>query len=73
MKSDSSPERDRVLDDDLTKDSEVCDNSKKRKRKPYRPGEEQGTENHQITSVCRSSSLPVCLRDRGLHGASAGG
>ncbi|KAM6900450.1 uncharacterized protein FYW49_016953 [Xenentodon cancila] len=38
MKSDSSPERDHVHDDDLTKEPEVTDGNKKRKRKPYRPG-----------------------------------
>ncbi|TDG97611.1 hypothetical protein EPR50_G00228100 [Perca flavescens] len=38
MKSDSSPERDHAHDDDLTKEPEVTDDNKKRKRKPYRPG-----------------------------------
>ncbi|XP_078100895.1 histone-lysine N-methyltransferase 2C-like isoform X2 [Sander vitreus] len=38
MKSDSSPERDHVHDDDITKEPEVTDDNKKRKRKPYRPG-----------------------------------
>ncbi|XP_034415694.1 histone-lysine N-methyltransferase 2C-like isoform X10 [Cyclopterus lumpus] len=37
MKSDSSPERDHAHDD-VTKESEVTDGNKKRKRKPYRPG-----------------------------------
>lgn len=40
MKSDSSPERDHAHDDDITKEPEVTDVNKKRKRKPYRPGEE---------------------------------
>lgn len=40
MKSDSSPERDHAHDDDVTKGPEVTDGNKKRKRKPYRPGEE---------------------------------
>ena len=39
MKSDSSPERDHGHDDDVNKDMEVTDGNKKRKRKPYRPGE----------------------------------
>uniref|UniRef100_A0AAX7TBV2 Uncharacterized protein n=1 Tax=Astatotilapia calliptera TaxID=8154 RepID=A0AAX7TBV2_ASTCA len=38
MKSDSSPERDHVQDDDVTKEPDVADGNKKRKRKPYRPG-----------------------------------
>ncbi|XP_049896001.1 histone-lysine N-methyltransferase 2C-like isoform X2 [Epinephelus moara] len=38
MKSDSSPERDHAHDDDVTKEPEVTDGNKKRKRKPYRPG-----------------------------------
>lgn len=40
MKSDSSPERDHAHYDDVTKELEVTDGNKKRKRKPYRPGEE---------------------------------
>ena len=42
MKSDSSPERDHGHDDDVNKDMEVTDGNKKRKRKPYRPGEKRG-------------------------------
>ncbi|XP_023805952.1 histone-lysine N-methyltransferase 2C isoform X3 [Oryzias latipes] len=64
MKSDSSPERDRVLDDDLTKDSEVCDNSKKRKRKPYRPGiggfmvrQRGGKAGPSRMKLCRKDSM----------------
>ncbi|KAM6971552.1 LOW QUALITY PROTEIN: histone-lysine N-methyltransferase 2C-like [Tautogolabrus adspersus] len=38
LKSDSSPERDHAPDDDVTKEPEVTDGNKKRKRKPYRPG-----------------------------------
>ncbi|XP_031616289.2 histone-lysine N-methyltransferase 2C isoform X5 [Oreochromis aureus] len=38
MKSDSSPERDHVQDDDITKEPDVADSNKKKKRKPYRPG-----------------------------------
>ncbi|XP_023181708.1 histone-lysine N-methyltransferase 2C-like isoform X7 [Xiphophorus maculatus] len=38
MKSDSSPERDAAHLDDVTKETDVTDDSKKRKRKPYRPG-----------------------------------
>ncbi|XP_069576340.1 histone-lysine N-methyltransferase 2C [Brachyistius frenatus] len=38
MKSDSSPERDHAHDYDVTKEAEVIDGNKKRKRKPYRPG-----------------------------------
>lgn len=37
MKSDSSPERDHVPDDDVIKEAEAPDG--KKKRKPYRPGE----------------------------------
>lgn len=40
MKSDSSPERDHAHDDDLAREQEVTEGNKKRKRKPYRPGEE---------------------------------
>lgn len=39
MKSDSSPERDHALGDDVTKEPDTSDGNKKRKRKPYRPGE----------------------------------
>ncbi|KAM4718655.1 histone-lysine N-methyltransferase 2C-like isoform 3-T3 [Anableps anableps] len=38
MKSDSSPERDTAHLDDVTKETDVADDNKKRKRKPYRPG-----------------------------------
>ncbi|XP_055363689.1 LOW QUALITY PROTEIN: histone-lysine N-methyltransferase 2C-like [Betta splendens] len=37
IKSDSSPERDHA-EDDVTKEPDVTDGNKKRKRKPYRPG-----------------------------------
>lgn len=58
MKSDSSPERDHAHDDDVTKEPEVTDGNKKRKRKPYRPGEE-GQE-QAVTPL--TSSLPSpCL------------
>lgn len=77
MKSDSSPERDHAHDDDVTKEPEVTDGNKKRKRKPYRPGE--AGQEQAVTPL--TSSLPVsvslclpvsmCLRYRGLHGASA--
>lgn len=39
MKSDSSPDRDHAPDDDVTKEPDATDGGKKRKRKPYRPGE----------------------------------
>lgn len=39
MKSDSSPERDHAPDDDIIREQEATDGSKKRKRKPYRPGQ----------------------------------
>lgn len=39
MKSDSSPERDHAPDDDVIREQEATDGSKKRKRKPYRPGQ----------------------------------
>lgn len=42
MKSDSSPERDHAPDDDLIREQEAADGSKKRKRKPYRPGQWSG-------------------------------
>uniref|UniRef100_A0A087X9K9 Histone-lysine N-methyltransferase 2C n=1 Tax=Poecilia formosa TaxID=48698 RepID=A0A087X9K9_POEFO len=38
MKSDSSPERDAAHLDDVTKETDVTDDKKKKKRKPYRPG-----------------------------------
>ncbi|XP_024136054.1 histone-lysine N-methyltransferase 2C isoform X3 [Oryzias melastigma] len=64
MKSDSSPERDRALDDDVTKDSELCDNSKKRKRKPYRPGiggfmvrQRGGKAGPSRIKLCRKDSM----------------
>ncbi|XP_014874682.1 histone-lysine N-methyltransferase 2C isoform X3 [Poecilia latipinna] len=38
MKSDSSPERDAAHLDDVTKETDVTDDNKKKKRKPYRPG-----------------------------------
>ncbi|XP_043959917.1 histone-lysine N-methyltransferase 2C isoform X2 [Gambusia affinis] len=38
MKSDSSPERDAAHLDDVTKEPDITDDNKKRKRKPYRPG-----------------------------------
>lgn len=44
MKSDSSPERDHAHDDDIAREQEVTDGNKKRKRKPYRPGEEMPRE-----------------------------
>lgn len=48
MKSDSSPERDHAHDYDITK--EVTGGNKKRKRKPYRPGEEgHDAASHMIT------------------------
>lgn len=83
MKSDSSPERDHAHDGDLTKDSEVTDGNKKRKRKPYRPGEEdegQKTDlllRAQVNSLhgcfCPHVHLCVCLRYWGVHGAPAWG
>lgn len=39
MKSDSSPERDHLPDEDTIREQEAADSSKKRKRKPYRPGQ----------------------------------
>lgn len=42
MKSDSSPERDHAPDDDIIREQEAADGSKKRKRKPYRPGQWSG-------------------------------
>lgn len=42
MKSDSSPERDHAPDDDVIREQEAADGSKKRKRKPYRPGQWSG-------------------------------
>lgn len=52
IKSDSSPERDHAHDDDITKEPELTD-GKKKKRKPYRPG---------TTSVCLclSGTVSVC-------------
>lgn len=49
IKSDSSPDRDHTHDDDITKETAITDSNKKRKRKPYRPGEEgQDTDSHMI-------------------------
>lgn len=78
MKSDSSPERDHVQDDDITKEPDVADGNKKRKRKPYRPGEEgAGPGIGQSRVLCGHVSMPtslcvcMCLRYRRVHGASA--
>ncbi|XP_023255087.1 histone-lysine N-methyltransferase 2C-like, partial [Seriola lalandi dorsalis] len=62
MKSDSSPERDHAHDDDVTKEPEVTDGNKKRKRKPYRPGE----EGRLSDSVYLSSCLPEAFFGRDL-------
>ena len=67
MKSDSSPERDHAHDDDVTKESEVTDGNKKRKRKPYRPGEDMSRREktrdrlHTAASVLTSTCVCVCL------------
>lgn len=47
MKSDSSPERDAAHLDDVTKEPDITDDNKKRKRKPYRPGGMKG-ESHSL-------------------------
>lgn len=51
MKSDSSPERDQAHDYDITREPEVTDDNKKRKRKPYRPGEEGLSQSHLYLSL----------------------
>lgn len=80
IKSDSSPDRDHVHDDDITKETAITEGNKKRKRKPYRPGEEgPDTDSHMIIRwSCFSVIQPVfisapCLRHRGVHGASTWG
>lgn len=76
IKSDSSPERDHAPDDDVTKEASATDGNKKRKRKPYRPGEFPC----RLHLCLLLSSLPVtfispcfsvCPRYWWIHGASA--
>ncbi|XP_040921273.1 histone-lysine N-methyltransferase 2C isoform X2 [Toxotes jaculatrix] len=74
MKSDSSPERDHTHDDDVTKEPEVTDGNKKRKRKPYRPGiggfmvrQRGGKAGPSRIKLCRKDSTETLLgRDEGL-------
>uniref|UniRef100_A0AAQ6ITY2 [Histone H3]-lysine(4) N-trimethyltransferase n=1 Tax=Anabas testudineus TaxID=64144 RepID=A0AAQ6ITY2_ANATE len=81
MKSDSSPERVHAPDDDVTKESDVTDGNKKRKRKPYRPGiggfmvRQRGAKaGPGRIKLCRKDLTDVLLgRDEGetsLNGAS---
>ncbi|XP_069368224.1 histone-lysine N-methyltransferase 2C-like isoform X3 [Paralichthys olivaceus] len=74
MKSDSSPERDHARDNDVTKEPEVIDGNKKRKRKPYRPGiggfmvrQRGGKAGPSRIKLCRKDSTETRLsRDEGL-------
>ncbi|XP_044195043.1 histone-lysine N-methyltransferase 2C-like isoform X6 [Thunnus albacares] len=74
MKSDSSPERDHTHDDDVTKEPEVTDGNKKRKRKPYRPGiggfmvrQRGGKAGPSRIKLCRKDSAETLAgRDEGL-------
>lgn len=63
MKSDSSPEREHAHDYDIAK--EVTGGNKKRKRKPYRPGEEGHdaavTTGAVFLSACLPLFTPACL------------
>lgn len=68
MKSDSSPERVHAPDDDVTKESDVTDGNKKRKRKPYRPGERPVA----FTLLLLLSSLHVVLTSPCLSGCITG-
>nr|XP_046227874.1 histone-lysine N-methyltransferase 2C-like isoform X2 [Scatophagus argus] len=68
MKSDSSPERDHAHDDDVSKESEVTDGNKKRKRKPYRPGiggfmvrQRGGKAGPSRIKLCRKDSVETLL------------
>ncbi|KAM8731510.1 histone-lysine N-methyltransferase 2C isoform 5-T5 [Acanthopagrus schlegelii] len=68
MKSDSSPERDHAHDDDITKEPEVTDGNKKRKRKPYRPGiggfmvrQRGGKAGPSRIKLCRKDSTETLL------------
>ncbi|XP_068593242.1 histone-lysine N-methyltransferase 2C-like isoform X2 [Cebidichthys violaceus] len=72
MKSDSSPERDHAHDD-VTKESEVTDGNKKRKRKPYRPGiggfmvrQRGGKAGPSRLKLSRKDSTERILGDEGL-------
>ncbi|XP_031695346.1 histone-lysine N-methyltransferase 2D-like [Anarrhichthys ocellatus] len=74
MKSDSSPERDH--DHDVTKESEVTECNKKRKRKPYRPGiggfmvrQRGGKVGPSRIKLSRNDSTERILGDEGLPGA----
>lgn len=70
LKSDSSPEREQSFGYEGG-DLEPPDGSKKRKRKPYRPGEH--TPVHWLLSASLCLTIGACLRHWGLHGASAWG
>ncbi|XP_028288299.1 histone-lysine N-methyltransferase 2C-like isoform X3 [Parambassis ranga] len=73
IKSDSSPERDHLHGDDATKEPEVTD-GKKRKRKPYRPGiggfmvrQRGGKAGPNRIKLCRKDSTETLLgREEGM-------
>lgn len=56
-KSDSSPEREATAEDD-SKDTDPC---KKRKRKPYRPGERQENNQTHLHLYESVSRFNICL------------
>lgn len=66
MKSDSSPERDPAHDYDITREPEVTDDTKKRKRKPYRPGEQGLSQSHLYLSL--PGSLCIFISPVSPHG-----
>ncbi|KAM9839742.1 histone-lysine N-methyltransferase 2C-like [Aulostomus maculatus] len=66
IKSDSSPERDHTHENDITKEPEVTDGNKKRKRKPYRPGiggfmvrQRGGKAGPSRIKLCRKDSVAM--------------
>lgn len=56
LKSDSSPEREHSHSYDMAGEPEL-DGNKKRKRKPYRPGQ----QSHLFILICVSLSHSLCL------------
>lgn len=59
MKSDSSPERDPAPDDDISRGQEAAtdEGGKKRKRKPYRPGQWSGHRSLPVAGSAHSLRL----------------
>ncbi|XP_041823896.1 histone-lysine N-methyltransferase 2C-like isoform X4 [Melanotaenia boesemani] len=77
MKSDSSPERDHTHNDDASKEPDITDGNKKRKRKPYRPGiggfmvrQRGGKAGLSRIKLCRKDSTePLQGQDEGVMDA----